>query len=212
MNIKISALTIGLLITSVVFNSPVMGATFIDNDIYTTDTEGGLDWLDITSTVGRNYDEISSLMGYGEEFYGWRYAYGTEFQTMVNNFTGINNTSFSAINYWDSFVMQDLLNMTGIAYQQVNGPQNIVYQTIGILEDTNGNGDHMASYILHHMTETTKYGESRVEQGYYSPSGNQPNMGAFLVRDIAVVPAPPTLILMISGLLGIFGISFSKKN
>jgi hypothetical protein len=49
-------------------------ASIIDLNIITRDTSTGLDWLDLTETNGRSYNDISSKLGAGEEFEGWRYA------------------------------------------------------------------------------------------------------------------------------------------
>ena len=54
-------------------------AAIIDNGSYTTDTESGLDWLDVTLSINRSYSDVSSQFGSGGDFEGWRYATGIEF-------------------------------------------------------------------------------------------------------------------------------------
>ena len=60
-------------------------AVLIDHGTYTTDTQTGLDWLDITATANRSYNEISQLFDSGEEFQGFRYASVNDFITLVAN-------------------------------------------------------------------------------------------------------------------------------
>tara|TARA_R110001592_G_scaffold296139_1_gene566466 strand:- start:19618 stop:20337 length:720 start_codon:yes stop_codon:yes gene_type:complete len=63
-------------------------AAIIDFDTYFNDSESGLSWLDVTATVNRSYNDISSQLGVGGEFDGWRYATGTEFNALLSNWTG----------------------------------------------------------------------------------------------------------------------------
>ncbi|MFZ1547467.1 MAG: PEP-CTERM sorting domain-containing protein [Candidatus Nitrotoga sp.] len=65
------------------------GAAFIDSGTYLTDTISGLDWLDVTASVNRSYNDVSSRFGVGGEFEGWRYATGLEFRALAVNFTGL---------------------------------------------------------------------------------------------------------------------------
>ena len=188
-----------LLGASFLFFSAIANATLIDNIDWSTDTDSGLDWLDVTNTVGRNYNEISSLMDYGEEFYGWRYATGAEFQEMVINFTGVNTASWDTVLYWDSQIIQELQSLIGTTYFDSN---NSLYGTQGFLEDTNINGNHMGASFSSRILNDGRYlGESRVEQGYYSPSVAQPSFGSFLVRDNVSVPEPSIIWLLGSGLV-----------
>ena len=58
-----------------------------DDNSITRDTTSGLDWLDLTETSNRSYNDVSTKFGAGEEFDGWRYA---------------NTDEISR--FWDSFV------------------------------------------------------------------------------------------------------------
>lgn len=59
-----------------------------DHGDYFTDNATALDWLDITKTLGRSYLDISSQLGTGGEFDGWRYARAAEFGQMWSNVSG----------------------------------------------------------------------------------------------------------------------------
>ena len=176
--------------------------------LVTLDTDTGLEWLDITATVGRSYDDISSLMDHGEEFYGWRYAYSTELQEMIIHFTGVNTTSLSTVFYWDSRIIEELQSLIGTTYFDSN---NNLYGTQGFLEDTNTNGSHMgASFSSRILSDGRYLGESRVEATYSNSNTVWTSYGSFLVRDSINVPEPSTLALFGLGLLGM-GLMRRKK-
>ncbi len=44
----------------------------------------GLDWLDVTYTIGQSYDTTLSQMGVGGILEGFRYATGAEILTLAN--------------------------------------------------------------------------------------------------------------------------------
>ena len=50
----------------------------------------GLEWLDLTATTDRSYNDISSKFGSGQEFDGWRYATQAEVEGFLDAFGGDN--------------------------------------------------------------------------------------------------------------------------
>lgn len=71
---------------SAAFNSH---AAIIDYGSFLSDSATGLDWLDVTTTVNRSFNDVSNQFGTGGDFQGWRYATGSEFNTLLFNWTGI---------------------------------------------------------------------------------------------------------------------------
>ena len=65
-------------------------ATIIDHGSYTTDTSSGLEWLDVTMSINRSYDDVSSHFGLLGDFEGWRYASGLEFEQLLVNISGVD--------------------------------------------------------------------------------------------------------------------------
>ncbi len=61
----------------------------LDHGDYFSDLSSGLDWLDVTATAGRTYNDIASRFGENEEFEGWRYATAAEFGAMISSVTGL---------------------------------------------------------------------------------------------------------------------------
>lgn len=76
-----SALALGGMLTS--FSS---SAAIADYGTYFQDTDTGLYWLKLDATQDRSYNDISSKLGYQEEFEGWRYASIEELETLVGNY------------------------------------------------------------------------------------------------------------------------------
>ncbi len=76
-------------------------AELIDNSTFFTDTDSGLDWLKMAPTLNRSYNDVSSKLGAGQEFDGWRYASGSEFEQLLLNGGA---TQDSALDYMTSGV------------------------------------------------------------------------------------------------------------
>jgi len=103
---------IGVLCSSL-FVMPV-SAEIIDNGTYTTDTVGGLDWLDLTESTGRSFDYVSTQFGVGGEFEGWRYATGEEFNILINNYTGsTHHINDYTQHYYGDGVLDGLVSLLG---------------------------------------------------------------------------------------------------
>ena len=60
-------------------------AALIDHGTYFSDTDSGLDWLKLAPTLDRSYNDVSSKLGAGQEFDGWHYAAGSEFEQLLLN-------------------------------------------------------------------------------------------------------------------------------
>jgi len=72
-----------VLATIILVISNSANATLIDNGGYVTDTTSGLDWLKLTATQDRSYNDVASKFGSGQEFEGWRYASTWELESML---------------------------------------------------------------------------------------------------------------------------------
>lgn len=68
-------------------------AAIIDHGSFFSDTDSGLDWLDVTASVNRSFNDVFSHLGAGGDFYGWRFASSNEFNSLLSSWTGIPITS-----------------------------------------------------------------------------------------------------------------------
>lgn len=85
-----------IFIAAMAFGNTVSAATisdanFIDNGTYTSDKVSGLDWLDLSATLGRSFDDVSANMGAGQAFAGWTIASSNQFSQLLDNFGGNSN-------------------------------------------------------------------------------------------------------------------------
>ena len=49
-------------------------AEIIDHKTFTRDTETGLDWLDVTETINKSYNEVEAQLKVGGKYQGYRFA------------------------------------------------------------------------------------------------------------------------------------------
>ncbi|ARN74883.1 hypothetical protein [Oceanicoccus sagamiensis] len=132
-------------------------AAFIDLGNITLDTNTSLEWLDVTETAGRSYNdvftEINSTSGLGKQ--GWRYATTSEFHTLVSNwfrrnYSGGRSYTIGTDEEIESFIKlfgdtQDWYydNSTDPNVYQFDIPSYAAGRTRGILGDTFGFGQQM---------------------------------------------------------------------
>ena len=121
---KIPLLAIFTLMLAVGFSSSIH-ADIIDNGPYTTDTEAGLDWLDITASVNKSYHYVSNQFGLGGEYEGYRYATAKEFNTLISNYTGVKVTQTQVRQVIEASVKTDklmkMLGSTQVTAKRVRG-------------------------------------------------------------------------------------------
>jgi hypothetical protein len=91
-------------------------ASLSDHGSYVTDTVSNIDWLKLTQTTNRSYNDISSQLGSGGEFNGWRYATGLEFETMLFEQGAIGMSCFEVGTNFCGYLTQN----QGIGAQQLN--------------------------------------------------------------------------------------------
>lgn len=83
-NKKTGALALILLSQTLTLSTAQAASTdFFDHDTYTTDSLSDLDWLDVTASTNRSFNDVSSQFGTGDDFDGWRYATRVEFNALV---------------------------------------------------------------------------------------------------------------------------------
>lgn len=61
-------------------------AAILDLGNITRDTDTGLDWLDLTESLGLSYNEVSAQLGAGGDYEGYRYATVAELDQLITNF------------------------------------------------------------------------------------------------------------------------------
>ena len=194
-------------------------ATIIDHDTYLTDTATGLDWLDVTASLGLSYTYVSSQFGAGGQFAGWRLATGDEFNALVQNYSGTP----TAGNYGDITQETDkidglvtLLGSTldadwvthnicaGATYDACNGyPEGAgLDYTWGYIADVVG-AELWQAILLDWDFPDAPPDFSMAHFATAFPGNNiETSAGSYLVRQAITVPEPGSIALLAVGLMG----------
>ena len=194
----------GNCVSAAVFNAD----NFIDNGTYTTDKVSGLDWLDLTATQGRSYNDVTNNMGAGEEYYGWEVANTADLTGWYNNFGG-DATHYDGWSEENDGIFYLIAAYWGDLYADVNG-----------LEDGDGHSwiIHDGALSLATRTTVSLIGESAdksVNTGEdlimltataarLDNHHNSQLTGIALIRSTQSVPEPSSLFLISLGLIGCF--------
>ena len=150
-----SFITTSIITSSLLFAVPSFSAPidFTDNTTYTTDTISGLDWLDVTASKHLSYDNVSAQFGAGGTFAGYRYATRSEFNTLVNNYTGssipMDSVDANKHNYTQLKNLILLLGDTRLS------SQDGTFETVGMLDSS----DTLSRWVLRSAL-TAAYGTS----------------------------------------------------
>ena len=181
-------------------------AALIDNGTFTTDTESGLDWLDLSVTNGQDYNSATTLNP------GWRYAtnveveniFGLLFEGYYNTNSGFSNSSDGA--YADQSIdVDNFISLFGIT--GINASADLSW---GFYEDE--------TTILRIFGVTDFFDGRTIVYGpdhALDYDGRRTNgsglVGSYLVRE-TVVPIPATVWLFGSGLIGLIGVARRKRS
>ncbi len=185
---------------------------FIDNDTYTTDTVGGLDWLDVTITANQSFSYVSSQFGAGGLYEGWRYATAREFNFYIVPYVESFRdpvTGWIASPQGFSEVTQFASIMSYWAYNDGQGVN-------GLLSDPTSRLGYVLGQIR--VDHNAEWYDSWAGAGLYADPTwwleNRKEWGSFLVRDnnLSPVPVPAAAWLFGSALLGFAGFSRRRKN
>jgi len=120
-----------------IFIPSMIAAEIIDHGNFLTDTETQLDWLDVTLSVDRSYNDVSSQFDKGGDFSGWRFASIDEIKTLVRHYTEIFGTRHTnRINKSaDTFLPDTLTGL--IKMLGVPDPRNNPDRTFGMAKANN---------------------------------------------------------------------------
>lgn len=215
--------TILILLLGYIFSGSV-NAAIMDNGTYATDTLTGLDWLDVTASMGRSYDDVASQFGLGGDFEGWRFATSAEFVTLMVNATGLAATEIANPYGYvlsNSDLMHNIVSILGNTCVDATctDPYDIRYSYgwVAIPADGHqgaGNGELAIIFDYHDypngtgLDPNTLYGYSPdyPGDGRHSPTSEVLiSRGSFLVRP-SEVPIPAAFWLLASGCTFMFGI------
>ncbi len=164
-------------------------ADLIDLGDSTLDTDTGLEWLDLTETIGLTRNFVGTQLGAGGLFSGYQFADALDLESLAQaaGFSGLRASD------GDADLLIALLGATGTC-----GPLPCA---IGLYDDPG------ASFGLG-QAGPRGFGDFFVQEGFGLPDFRFPDKGHFLIRAMAV-PEPGTLTLV--G-IGLFGLGFARRG
>ncbi len=185
----------------------VANASIIDLGKITRDTSTGLDWLDLTETLGGTVLESDKYIGEGAEYENWRLSTIEEVQLLFKNFGLVKGTygglPVPGIQY-PKFI--DAVTMIG---NIGNSSQNYDYAFFGFTGSMNDVGDYKTAGMFHLIGKdyvVAQFEGAAAPKNYINPS-----RGLFLVRESpSQVPVPASIWLFSSALIGLF--SLKRKS
>lgn len=172
-------------------------ATIIDNTTYTTDTATGLDWLDVTASLARSFNNVSANFGSGGAFQGWRYATGAELTTLLLDWgiTAVPHENNPASQLQLHTIIIQILGPTFVDPDQM--------YTFGLTADPAPAGRWAG--LIWEFNGSQSLTAADPEWSGTSDATAFANVGSFLVRDTVAVPGP-VVGAGLPGLLAGFGV------
>lgn len=175
-------------------------AALIDMGDFTRDTATNLDWLDLSKSLNKSFNDVVGQMGVGGQFEGWRHATREEVGTLFHSSAGIPTGSASS----NPAVVDSVRNLQSmLGFTTRAGTQ--------LTQMVNGTSIVVDGVTLYRSSDLTYSSSSNAafarQQGplSWNDYARQTNLGHALVR-VSEVPEPKTWELMVAGGLVFLGI------
>ncbi len=190
--------TAAALVLSLNFSSAQAAFISVDSsfgaDTITRDTDTGLEWLDLTQSLGLSVNEVADEFGAGGIYEGFTYARGSDVETLFFTSAGIT----PGLQGPGEPAVWDLANLLGIteafffvSFGHYLPDLSSPTAGLGSLEPILPFGDAAASRAI-------------VDDNGFAFDEGAPNVGSFLIRSTTPttvpVPEPGTAFLFLTGL------------
>jgi len=175
----------------------------VGDGLITRDSNQNLEFLDLTYTQGRTYNDISSKFGVGKEFEGWRYAFEWEIESLLYSFGGLGNyNGWSAVNSGLFDIVAPVIGNPGCTFSPgCDETEGTIYGLYGEFLFLDPNKVRVARFGDYDQDPLFAY----ANQDFFDTRGDWQYRdstdgvtASFLVRS---VPEPSIIFLMVSGFL-----------
>ena len=210
---------ISLLVSMNINASTVFSVTGIEN----------IEWLELTTTVGKSRSQVEGLITSGGVLDGWRYATRTEVEYLYDSLWGGTVEGYSDDNYlgarlfFDAFGVHNFYGENGYDANGSSSWATIFGSTFECGYENNDSCQGLvAIYDMNFGAEINvgyfhdDYGlssglDSINDQLMISNLYGYPFVGSHLVKELTAVPVPAALLLFGSGLIGLASFAHRKK-
>ena len=194
-----------------VVTAPVHASSLISGDdavfgpdSITIDTATSLEWLDLTTSTNRSYNDISSQFGAGGDFEGWRYATGNDVVGFIAN-AGMTLYTRITVNYEPAV---QLLSLWGIT-----GPYDFGAETYFVTAELSPqNPETHHQYGVVDAYDPTPSGYATEFQSDWPDDIGYELVGHALVRSSNLVPEPSTIALLMIGGIAVVGYGLQRRR
>lgn len=178
-------------------------------DAFTRDTDQGLDFLDVTFSTGRSYNDVSGQFGIGGDFEGLRYATLDEVIQLANNF-GVNPPFVAGNAGFISTDIAGLVDLLGVTVPA--GPFNRATVAMTSTFNPGFPGSRRMVEFLDEF-DNTLFDDRISSEPVFSLAVTSTNStrGSYLVR-AQPVSEPATLLLMLAGAGSLFGLRQRRRR
>jgi hypothetical protein len=192
---------------TVAFATPAR-ALLIDQGVTTLDTATNLEWLDLTESTGRSFDDVGSHFGGGGDFAGWRHANTAEVSALFTSqgfAPGYDSSPTTAA----MFLLIQLFGETAL----LPSGSNVQAAAFGLYDDSATGTLPLAGIAVLEQIYFTSGPLASVERSHVvddnvPTNAALPIYGHWLVRSAATteIPAPGALAIFAIGLAGMAAI------
>jgi hypothetical protein len=159
--------------------------------LLTIDSDTGLQWLDWSYTANRSYNDVSSLLGDGSEFEGFRYATEAEMRTLYTNAGAVFIAQIDGSDLGNIPALELLVDLFGETFA---GGSEAIYGLEGnASEEASALGDFPNSGASHHMASAFLVETGQIAVRWLNM--NDESTASFLGHALVMVPAPGTVLL-----------------
>lgn len=218
-NIKSVLIGLYMGIAAVGLSTSSAQAILIDNGVTTRDTDTNLDWLDLTQSINRSYNDVAGQFGVGGDYAGWRHASVAEVTTLFLNAGAASTTGgYTTTN---NAAAHTIVSLLGSTFPSSRPTYDYTYGLTATDFDATRKYLAIALFCnssLRVTTCTSINGGGHNDLGFIGATIGRlavtdalPEVGNFLVRVSTQVPEPTTLALFAISFAGL-GVARTRRK